>query len=131
MAFLLILLYAVFWIAVIGGGFYLAVRALRAFEGRGSVASRADPLALAERVRRLEETIESMGVEMERLTEGQQFTQQLLTERRTPARGTPALSAPPATPTGPTGPTAPDAPAAPAAPPPSAATGTDDAAPPA
>ena len=91
---LFVLFWALFWIGVIGGGFYLAVRFLRAFETRGALPSRSDPMALAERVRRLEDAIESMGAEMERLAEGQQFTHRLLSERHTP-RGTPTV--PPAT----------------------------------
>ena len=94
MGMLFVLFWALFWIGVIGGGFYLAVRFLRAFEQRGTLGSpRSDPLALSERVRRLEETIESMGAEIERLGEGQQFTHRLLTERQTP-RGTPAVPPP-------------------------------------
>lgn len=90
---LFVLFWALFWIGVIGGGFYLAVRFLRAFETRGALSPRSDPMALAERVRRLEDALESMGAEMERLAEGQQFTHRLLAERHTP-RGTPTVPPP-------------------------------------
>ena len=94
MGMFFVLFWVLFWIAVIGGGFYLAVRFLRAFESRGTLATpRSDPLALAERVRRLEETLESMSAEMERMAEGQQFTHRLLAERHTP-RGTPPVPPP-------------------------------------
>lgn len=82
MAVLFLLLTALFWIAVIGGGFYVAVRALRAFEQRGALPPpRTDAQRLDARVARLEEALEQMSAEMERLAEGQQFTHRLLAER--------------------------------------------------
>lgn len=73
------LLSLVFWIAVIGGGFALALRLIRALERRAG-----DPRELAElrdRLARLEDTIEGVNHQIERVTEAQEFTSRLLTER--------------------------------------------------
>lgn len=74
-----VLLPMIFWLAILGGGFYLAARFIRAFEQRG--ANRGELEELRERLRRLEETSESIGTEVQRLDEAQQFTTRLLTER--------------------------------------------------
>lgn len=81
MGLLLVLFTAFFWAAVIGGGFYIAIRALRALEQRNGLPARADPQALGSRVARLEDALEQLSAEMERLAEGQQFTHRLLAER--------------------------------------------------
>lgn len=68
-----------FWLAIIGGGFALAFRFVRAFERRGS-----DPRELTElreKVSRLEDSLESVTHQIERVSEAQQFTTRLLTER--------------------------------------------------
>src|SRR5688500_18836669 len=102
MGLLLVLFTAFFWAAVLGGGFYIAIRALRALERRNGLPARTDPQALGSRVARLEDALEQMSAEMERLAEGQQFTHRLLAERHTasgagsrnPDSGTTPASAP-------------------------------------
>jgi hypothetical protein len=72
----------VFQLLILGGGFYLAVRAVRALERR-----RPDKQGLEEvhaRMRRMEETIESLSSEVQRLGEAQSFTTRLLEGRREP-----------------------------------------------
>lgn len=71
----------VFWVVLLVGGFTLAGRMVRAYEHRNVGGGQAD--ALQERVARLEETIESMNVQLSRLAEAQQFTTRLLEGRRT------------------------------------------------
>jgi hypothetical protein len=68
----------VFWMVILVGGFQLASRLVRAYEQRS--AGGADS-ALGERVARLEETLESMNVQLSRLAEAQQFTTRLLDAR--------------------------------------------------
>lgn len=67
------------WIAIIGGGFALAMRFVRAFERRG--ADQRELTELREKVARLEDSIESVTHQIERVSEAQQFTTRLLTER--------------------------------------------------
>jgi hypothetical protein len=74
-----------FWGVVIGGGFYLGFRFVRAFELRG--VDRQQLLELREQMLRLEEQVDSMTHDVERLTEEQRFTTRLLAERsETPDR---------------------------------------------
>jgi prefoldin subunit 5 len=68
-----------FWIILLGGGFYVALRFVRALERRGS--GQAELEQLRERLSRLEESVESVNVAVQRLSEAQQFTTRLLTER--------------------------------------------------
>ena len=77
--FVLWLLGLAFWTAVIGGGGYLLVRFVRAYERR-SVAP-ADTAMLEERVRLLEEANLRLEGEIAQLAEAQQFTTRLLSER--------------------------------------------------
>lgn len=77
-----IVLMILFWGAVFGGGGYLLLRFLRAYEGRaGSPGLRA----MEERVRLLEETLQRVETELGEVAESQRFTTRLLTER-TPER---------------------------------------------
>jgi len=69
----------VFWVVILVGGFSLASRLVRAYEQRN--AGGADSQALRDRVVRLEETIESMNAQLNRLAEAQQFTTRLLEGR--------------------------------------------------
>ena len=71
-------------LCLVGGALALPlVRALaRRIEIRGEarlVAAR--PVAEDERLRRIEQAIETMAVEVERIAEGQRFTTKLLSER--------------------------------------------------
>jgi len=68
-----------FWLVILGGGFYLAVRVVRAFEQRHS--SRGELEQMRDRLARIEDSFESIGTELQRLNEAQQFTDRLLTER--------------------------------------------------
>lgn len=73
------LLSMLFWIAVIGGGFYLALRFLRAFENRGSAGPELQDMR--KRMAQLEESFESMNKRVEQIGESQEFTTRLLTDR--------------------------------------------------
>jgi prefoldin subunit 5 len=74
------LLSLLFWIVVIGGGFALAMRFVRAFERRGN--DQRELSELRDKVARLEESIESVTNQVERVAEAQQFTTRLLSERK-------------------------------------------------
>ena len=67
------------WLAVIGGGGYLALRFIRAFERRG--ATQEELNALRSKVAELEGQLESMQEHVDRLSEGQDFTTRLLSNR--------------------------------------------------
>ena len=66
-------------LAILGPGFYMAFRFLRAFEARGG--NRDEIENLRGRLARLEETLESMGANVERIGEAQEFTTKLLSDR--------------------------------------------------
>src|SRR5687767_12570922 len=62
---------------------------------KGSAADRKHLEAIDARLTRMEEAIESVAVEMERVAEGQRFTARLLSERASPAsEAQPSRSAP-------------------------------------
>ena len=65
---------------------------------RPSGASDKELTELRERMLRLEQSVETMTADMERVSEGQRFLTALLEER---ARGQPAIKAPPPSPPGP------------------------------
>lgn len=68
-----------FWGTALGGGFYFVRRYVRAVERR---ASQEESLAaLQARVATLEELVDGMRAEVERLQPGQEFTTRLLAER--------------------------------------------------
>lgn len=73
------LLTLAFWLTVIAGGGYLVVRFLRAYERRGALP--AELTALEERVRLLEESVGRLEAGFTELTEAQQFTTKLLSDR--------------------------------------------------
>jgi hypothetical protein len=73
------LLPMLFWVAVLGGGFYLAIRLVRALEGRSQRAPELDDVL--KRMAQIEDTLESMNKRVERIGESQEFTTRLLTER--------------------------------------------------
>ena len=64
---------------------------------RGATASDKELAELRERMLRLEQSLETMTADMERVSEGQRFLTALLEER---ARGQPVIKAPPAPPPG-------------------------------
>jgi hypothetical protein len=66
-------------IAVVGGGFGLALRFVRAFERR-SIDQR-EVAELRAKVGTLEDNLESMTHQVSRIAEAQQFTTRLLGER--------------------------------------------------
>jgi hypothetical protein len=73
------LLPMLFWVAVLGGGFYLAIRLVRALEGRNQGAPGIDDVH--KRMAQIEDTLESMNKRVDRISESQEFTTRLLTER--------------------------------------------------
>jgi hypothetical protein len=73
------LLPMLFWVAVLGGGFYLAIRLVRALEGRSQRAPELDDVL--KRMAQIEDTLESMNKRVDRIGESQEFTTRLLTER--------------------------------------------------
>lgn len=79
MEHLVITLGFTFWGAVLGGGFYFVRRYVRAVERR---ASQEETLTeLRSRVATLEELVDGMRTEVDRLETGQEFTTRLLAER--------------------------------------------------
>lgn len=68
------------WILTLLGGVYLGLCLVRSFERRS--AARAEIAALEERMLRLEETTAAMNDRLEGLTEGQEFTSRLLSDRK-------------------------------------------------
>ena len=85
---MLILIYLLFWGSVIGGGFYLVLRYVRAIEQRPPRVQ--DDLDIGKRVRLLEETIERQAVEIQQLTENQSFLESLLKSRPSLPPGEPS-----------------------------------------
>lgn len=77
--FALILIWPLFLLVGLGFAGYLALRAVRALERRGRAAPELE--ALRERIELLEQQLESQGEELRRVTEGQQFTERLLSDR--------------------------------------------------
>lgn len=77
----------------------------------GSASSEKELTEMRERMLRLEQSVETMSADMERVSEGQRFLTALLEDR---ARGTNALKPPPPTP--PTPPAASEPPPAPPVP---------------
>jgi hypothetical protein len=67
-------------------GVPLARAYARRLEGRPPVAPPQIPSDLAARMERMEQAIDSIAVEVERISEGQRFTTKLLSER-SPERG--------------------------------------------
>jgi hypothetical protein len=82
-------IFAVGALIVPGSVFYLALRWIRANERR--LADHNENTALKERVALLEDAVTDLTTQLERLTEGQQFTTRLLEERQ-PAGAPPQTS---------------------------------------
>jgi hypothetical protein len=76
------LFFVAFWVAILGGGFYIALRLVRSHERRTQGAS--DVRQLEDKIHDLEETLDSTQRELARLTESSEFTIRLLTERSSP-----------------------------------------------
>lgn len=68
------------WIALLGTGAYLAFRYVRIQERRGHAAELED---LRNEVRQLQQTVEGLRGDLDRVQEGQDFTARLLSERST------------------------------------------------
>jgi hypothetical protein len=68
-----------FWGTVLGGGFYFVRRYVRAVERRAS--QEENLVALQARITTLEELVDGMRTDVERLETGQEFTTRLLAER--------------------------------------------------
>jgi hypothetical protein len=83
------LLTLLFWVFALGGGGYLVIRFIRAYERRNSgVMEGKELVELRERLMRLEDSLESMSNQMQRLSDAQQFTTRLLEGRtETPPPG--------------------------------------------
>lgn len=71
-----------FWAVILGGGFYLAIRFLRAFENRNSGGPELEDMH--RRMSQLEDAFDAMNKKVERIGESQEFTTRLLTERSGP-----------------------------------------------
>lgn len=69
-----------FWAAILGGGFYLAFRLIRAYELRSSGGG-GEIADLRNRLERLEDGMESMNKRVETIGEAQDFTTKLLTDK--------------------------------------------------
>ena len=67
------------WGVILGGGGYLGLRFVRAFERRQDNQTALS--ALAQRLTALEDSMESLRGDVERLNDGHEFTTRLLTSR--------------------------------------------------
>ena len=79
MPFTFFILPVLFWAAILGGGFYLAIRFLRAFENRNSGGPELEEMR--RRMAQLEDAFDAMTKRVEGIGESQEFTTRLLTER--------------------------------------------------
>ncbi|MBW7932763.1 MAG: hypothetical protein H3C62_03955 [Gemmatimonadaceae bacterium] len=68
------------WLLMLGGGLYLGLRLVRAFERRAG--AQAEMAQLEARMLRLEENLANVGERLDRLADGQEFTTRLLAERK-------------------------------------------------
>ena len=75
-----VLFFVLFWVLVLGGAFYLAVRLVRALEQRSSVMPTQD-LDMLKRMQQLEDTLDRQASELQQLTENQQFLESVLRGR--------------------------------------------------
>jgi len=80
MAFTVILFFLerLFWVGVMGTGIYVGVRYVRATERRSGGAELDD---LRTEIQQLQETVETLRSELDRVQENQDFTTRLLAER--------------------------------------------------
>ncbi len=76
---LLAMISSLFSVGVVGGGLYLALRFVRATERKA--ISEQEIAELRERLAQLENRLESVGKDVERLTDEQEFTIRLLSDR--------------------------------------------------
>lgn len=67
------------WLVIFGGGGYLALRFVRAFERRGLAKDELE--ALQARIQELEAQFDGMQKDVERLSDEQSFTTKLLSDR--------------------------------------------------
>ena len=73
-----LLLGKVVWLAALGVGAYLGLRYVRAQERRGRTTEVAE---LQSQVKQLQETVDGLRMDLDRVQEGQDFTARLLAER--------------------------------------------------
>ena len=80
MAFTVILFFLerLFWVGVMGTGIYVGVRYVRATERRSGGAELDD---LRTEIQQLQQTVETLRSELDRVQENQDFTTRLLAER--------------------------------------------------
>ncbi len=63
-------------------GTIIVVVAIRAWAGRGRLKGQAElPKGLDQRLERIEQAVDSIAIEVERISEGQRFTTKLLSDR--------------------------------------------------
>ncbi len=76
------MLFIAYWplIAALAGGFYLGLRAVRALERRAAANGQLE--ALEARMLTLEEHLSTLGERLDRLSEGQEFTTRLLSDKK-------------------------------------------------
>lgn len=75
---LAVLLGKVLWLGLLGTGAYLGFRYVRAQEGRAKATEIAE---LRGEIRQLQETVDGLRMDLDRVQEGQDFTARLLSER--------------------------------------------------
>lgn len=81
-------------VAIVVGGLTQVARVFAQHRAaRPTDAGAALAPALDERLRRMEQALEAVAVEVERISEGQRFTTRLLAERGTGATAPPAVAA--------------------------------------
>lgn len=68
----------IIWVALLGAGAYLGFRYVRAQERRGGAAELED---LRSQVRQLQQMVDGLRGDLDRVQEGQDFTTRLLAER--------------------------------------------------
>jgi len=76
--FVLFILERLFWVGLAGTGVYLGVRHLRASERRSGAVEVNE---LRNQVQQLQETVDTLRSDLDRLQESQDFTTRLLSER--------------------------------------------------
>jgi hypothetical protein len=69
-------------VAIVAGGAYRLVKMWLQRSGRSSI-SEADPKEIRDGIRQLQQAVDAIAIEVERLSEGQRFTTKLLAENVT------------------------------------------------
>lgn len=79
-----------FFTAIVLG---IGIPLVRAYTRRKDAEPSAATLAQEQRLMRMEQALESMAIEIERISEGQRFVTKLLAEREQPVRSLPSHDA--------------------------------------